>query len=675
VTLDDKTDAAARPGGAAPDMLRQRIETALGKRVAAPSAAAPPPATAPVKRVVASPAPKAKTVAGARVSAPSASRGLGAALASPSGWRGALRRLTRRLAAKLGLRSDSDAELPSDAPELPAAVYLSSLFINLMGLALPMVMLQVYDRILPNQATETLLMLVLGMAGVMILDTAMKIARAYMVGWVTARHQFAVMTDAIERILNAPSALMERDPPSVHLDSISALDTMREFYGGQSRLLLLDLPFVFIFLGLIGFIGGPLILVPLAVIAVLGYISIQRGVELRKVLEIRASHDDRRYDFIIESLLGIHTIKSMAMEPQLQRRFERLQRVGAAASHDTIFLGNQAQIVGNLFSNLTMIGVVTVGAYMVIQGNLTMGTLAACSLLAGRTVQPLLRGLGLWTQIQTISIARSRIDGLFELPPATPETQSIPDNPEGRIDITDMSYAYGPDKPFVLKDLNLNIAAGEIIGLRGGDGSGKSTLIQLLRGELTPMTGQVRIDGHDAAGALRPAIADWMATAPQKVSLFRGTILDNITMFRTGPMIDQAREACRLIGLEDDIHRLASGYDTPVSEGITDELPAGMMQRIVIARALARKPKILLFDEGNSSLDARSDRLLREGLIALKGTMTVLLVTQRPSLLRIADRIFALEKGQLRDAMADYVEPTHAQPATAPAAIAEQVAS
>ncbi len=554
--------------------------------------------------------------------------------------------------------TQSEAGAP---PKLPKAVYVSSLFINLLGLALPMVMLQVYDRILPNEATETLTMLVLGMVGVMILDTAMKMARAYMVGWVTARHHFEMVSDAVSRILHAPGHLMQKDVPSVHLDRLNALETMREFYGGQSRLLLLDLPFIVIFLGLMAFIGGFLVLVPIAMFAVLGTYSIRRGVSLRKVLESRAMHDDRRYDFIIESLLGIQTVKLMAMEPQLQRRFERLQKVGAEASYGTILLGNQAQITGNLFSNLTMIGVVSVGAYMVIQGQLSMGVLAACSLLSGRTIQPLLRGLGLWTQIQTISIARGRVETLFQLPAAPEGELPVLDALAGSVELKQVSFAYDTDEPFVLKDLDLAIAPGEMIGLRGGDGSGKSTLVKLLRGELSPTAGEVKIDGHEISGPMRPALCDWLAIVPQNASLFQGTILENITMFRTGDAIDHAREACRLIGLETEVHRLPEGYDTKVSEGIGDELPAGMLQRIVIARALARKPKFLLFDEGNSSLDSSSDRLLREGFAVLKGSMTIFLVSQRPSLLRVADRVYALEDGKLRDAMADYVETPAAQ--------------
>jgi ATP-binding cassette subfamily C protein LapB len=384
-------------------------------------------------------------------------------------------------------------------------------------------------------------------------------------------------------------------------------------------------------------------------------VAVRRSSALRAVAEQRAGHDDQRHDFIMESLSGIESIKSMAMEPQIQRRFERLQQVGVKASHDAILLGNEAQNGGNLLSSLTMISVVTVGALMVIGGSLSMGTLAACTLLSGRTIQPLLRGLDLWTQIQSLSVTRRRVCSLFELPEA-PAIAAPVVNCTGVIAVRNLGFAHAPDRPAVFSNLDLDVAAGEFLGLRGGDGVGKSTLLSILRGDLVPSRGEVRIDGYDPSGPHRAALGAMVASVPQSAELFRGTILENITLFRTGEAIDSAREAARLIGLEAIIHHLPEGYDTMVGEGVSSTLPDGLCQRIAIARALAGRPKILLFDEANSALDVKSDRLLREGLATLKGRMTVILASQRPSLLRIADRIVVLRDGALHAASADLDE-------------------
>ncbi|MGI9415268.1 MAG: ATP-binding cassette domain-containing protein, partial [Hyphomicrobiales bacterium] len=315
-------------------------------------------------------------------------------------------------------------------------------------------------------------------------------------------------------------------------------------------------------------------------------------------------------------------------------------------------LGNSAQIVGNLFSNLAMISVVTVGAYLVVNGSLTMGALAACTLLSGRTIQPVLKGLGLWTQVQSVSVARARVAKLFELTQSEAGEAQRLDRIDGAITLSAVSFSYAPDEPLVLKDIDLSIAPGEMIGLCGGDGSGKSSIAKLIRGEYPPTSGEVLIDGYASSGEWRTALEEWISYVPQNASIFQGTILENIAMFRGGEAIDAAREAARLIGLEEDVHRLPLGYDMRLNEGITEELPVGIIQRIIIARALARKSKILVFDEGNSALDGGADRQLREGLQKLKGEKTVILVSQRPSLLRIADRTFELREGRLHDFIA-----------------------
>ncbi len=532
-------------------------------------------------------------------------------------------------------------------PPLGRSVTIGSVVINLLALALPLVILQVYDRVLPNQSYDTLSLLLLGLTGVMILDTFMKLARSYLVGWNAARYEHQLALAAMERVLDAPPHLIENDAPSINVDRMLAIDALRDFYGGQSRLLLLDLPFTALFLLLIAIVGGPIVFVPLALFVVLGAATVICSRSLRSVLETRSAYDDRKYDFIVEVLGGIHTVKSMAMEPQVQRRFERLQKSGIDAAYRTIVLGNSAQSYGNLFANLTMISMVSVGAVFVIKGDLTIGSLACCTLLAGRTIQPLLKGLGLWTQLQSLSISRRRVDELFSLPPVRTDRPASVAECDGRIQIRDLAFGYESEGPALFEGIDLDVEPGEIVGLRGEDGSGKTTFVRLMLGQLAASRGEIRIGGYDVCGPWGDALSEWVAYVPQSTSVFKGTILENITMFRTGDAIDAAREAARLIGLEADIHRLPDGYDTPISEGITEELPAGFMQRIVIARALARRPRVLIFDEAYGALDASSDRQLREAFEQLRGRMTVVVVSLRPSLLRVADRVFELRGGAL----------------------------
>ena len=555
-----------------------------------------------------------------------------------------------------------EEEVPADweneAKKLPIApihpaVLVSTVFINLLGLALPMVVLQVYDRIIPNKALDTFALLLIGLAVVLLLDGIMRVARAYLIGWSGAGFENETAVESVERILFTPSRTIEQDPPGIHIDRLNAIDTLRDFYGGQSRLLLIDLPFVLVFLGLVAIIGGWIVAVPLVIFATLAVVTLVCGTRLREVLEQRAEQDDRRYDFIIEALNGIQTIKTMAMEPQIQRRFERLQKTGVEASYQTIALGNLAQNFGNLFSSLTMISVVSVGAYLIINGSLTVGTLAACTLLSGRSVQPVLRGLGLWTQLQGLSIAKARLQRLYDLSEKKlPNTARETVECTGDIQLRNLTYFYDGDEKPAINNLSLDILPGTMIGLRGGDGCGKSTLVRLIKGDMVPTSGTLKIDGCEISSPAWQQLSAAIAYVPQHSDIFTGTILQNITMFKTGEAIDAAREAARLLGLEADIHRLPEGYDTSLSEGISDELPMGMMQRITIARSIARKPKILLFDEANSSLDGRADKLLREAFCKLKGRVTIVLVSHRPSLLRLCDHVYELDKGEIKTAVA-----------------------
>jgi ATP-binding cassette, subfamily C, bacterial LapB len=546
---------------------------------------------------------------------------------------------------------EDNSKNPPVAP-LHSAVLVGTVFINLLALALPLVVLQVYDRIIPNQALDTFLLLLIGLSVVLLLDGILRVSRAYLVGWAGVCFENEVAVEAVERILFAPSSVIEQNPPGIHIDRLNAIDALRDFYGGQSRLLLIDLPFVVVFLGLVAAIGGWIVIVPLLMFATLSLVTMICGNHLREVLEQRAEQDDRRYDFIIEALNGIQTIKTMAMEPQIQRRFERLQKAGVSASYKTIKLGNLAQNFGNLFSSLTMISVVSVGAYLIINGSLSVGALAACTLLSGRSVQPVLRGLGLWTQLQGLSIAKARLQGVYDLPEVKDRLRL--DHTlecKGELKLRNLTYIYDGDENPAIKDISLDIDPGAMIGLHGGDGGGKSTLVKLMIGELAPVSGTLKIDGYEISGPRREQLIRSIAYVPQHSEIFTGTILQNITMFNTGEAIDAAREAARLLGLEADIHRLPEGYDTNLSEGISDELPMGMMQRIIIARNLARKPGILLFDEANSSLDGRADKMLRTAFEKLKGNITVVIVSNRPSLLRLCDHIYELENGEIKSAV------------------------
>ena len=480
---------------------------------------------------------------------------------------------------------------------------------------MPIVILQVYDRILPNQAIETLLLLALGLLVVILLDALCRGLRSYITGWNAARFEHLAACRAVERILAGRISDLEAEAPGVHLDRLTAVGTLRDFHAGQAKLLMIDLPFVSLFLGLVFVIGGSLVLVPLVLFALLGLTSLLIGRILREALSERAALDDRRYNFAIEVLGGLHTIKLLAMEAFMERRYERLQEGAAAATYEVTFAGNLAQMLGWFFSNLTMVAVGALGASQVMEGSLSIGGLAACTLLSGRSVQPVLRALGLWAQYQGITIAQRRFDEIFA---ATPECESRAARPapsRGDIELDEVSFRYGDDSPLLLDRVSLRIAAGETLSISGESGSGKSTFLLLLMGLLRPSGGEIRVGGQALTAIDQAAWRRTVAFMPQAAVLFQGTILENLTLFRETMVLEEALEAGRLLGVDQSVRRLPDGYQTKVGDGAEMELPVGLRQGIGMARALAGRPRVILFDEANGGLDGAADQALKDALL------------------------------------------------------------
>lgn len=531
-------------------------------------------------------------------------------------------------------------------PMIRKDILFASLVLNSLSLALPMVLLQVYDRIIPNVALNTLSFLIFGMLGVLVIDVILRTARSYLAGWLGAKFEHDMGCTAMAKLFRTELSELEKNSAGVHLDRLSAIDSVRDFYSSQAGLALVDLPFVLIFLGLLGFIGGTLLVIPVLLLIILGIIAFKLGEHLKTAIENDTLWEDRRYSFIIEVLNGIHSVKSMAMEHLMDRRYERMMESCSQASYKVIFLNNLAQGIGSSFSQITMIAVASVGSLMVISGSITMGALAASTLLAGRTVQPLLRALSIWTRFQHIQIANQKLTAINNLSEERQNEERHLDKITS-IELKNFSFKYGENSPLILKNINLKLKPGDIIGIKGGNGSGKSTLLWSLMGGLHPTEGEFLVNGEASENFSTHSLRTKIAYLPQKPVMFRGTILDNLTMFQGDDYIDDALEVGEMLHLDTILARMPEGYETRIGDGSQNEIPSGIAQRITIARALASKPDVILFDEANSGLDNNSDQDLINLMARLKGKCTIILVSYRPSLLKLADTLYDLKEGRL----------------------------
>jgi ATP-binding cassette subfamily C protein LapB len=523
---------------------------------------------------------------------------------------------------------------------------LASFFLNVLGLAMPMSLLQVYDRILPNKSTGTMVLLLTAVLGALVLESILSFGRSYITGWIGAKFEHNAGCKALDRLLMTGIASFEKEGSGVHLERMGSLATVREFYAGQALLTILDLPFAILYLSLVGFMGGVLVIVPIVLLLGFGFSAMQIGTSLRHAIQKRMTADDRRFNFIIEVLGGIHSVKAFAMEAQMVRRYERLQESCAEGYHTVALKSAQALSVSSFFSQLTMISVAGFGSLIVINGDMTTGGLAACSLLAGRAMAPLQKALSVWTRFQSFLLARERLEAIFALEPEAPATLPRMPVAKGRLELENVSFRFAEKLPHVVKDINIGVEEGECIAIAGGNGSGKTTLLTLMQGSLRPTSGRMLVDGEDVIQYEPQSVRDQIAYLPQSGVLFQGTILQNITMFR--PEFDDiAVETAGLLGLDEVVATMAMGYDTSVGDGAYDSLPRGIKQRIAIARALVNNPRIVLFDEANTAVDTAGDNFLRVWLERAKGKRTLVLVTHRPSLVKLADRVFDLEDGLL----------------------------
>jgi ATP-binding cassette subfamily C protein LapB len=334
------------------------------------------------------------------------------------------------------------------------------------------------------------------------------------------------------------------------------------------------------------------------------------------------------------------------MEAQMVRRYERLQEGCAEGSYEVALKSSSALGVSSFFSQATMIAVAAFGSMIVIDGDMTTGGLAACSMLAGRAMNPLQKALSVWTRFQTFLLARERLTKLFNMPAEAPANLPKIGTIKGRLEMQAISFRYGEKLPYVIKDTSIDIRDGECVAIAGGNGSGKTTLLTIMQGALRPTTGSLMIDGVDVTSYEPQSVRDRVAYLPQSGVLFQGTILQNITMFRS-ELDDVAVETAALLGLDEVVATMAMGFDTSVGDGAYDSLPRGIKQRIAIARSLVNNPRIVLFDEANTAVDSAGDNFLRVWLERAKGKRTLVLVTPRPSLAKMADRVFDLSNGTL----------------------------
>ena len=523
----------------------------------------------------------------------------------------------------------------------------ASLFVNVASLALPFVVLQVYDRMIPFAAMETFTIMMIALLGILVLEGIVRTFRTIVLNHCGAALEHQTSVAAIRHLLSANTLAFEKYSTSEYLERLQSIDKIREFYAGQSIQLVVDFVFAGFYLALVWVIAGSLVMIPLTLLGIFMLVSFFGGRALRKALVERAALNERRQNFMIEMLRGIHTVKATAMEGQIQRRYERLQAQSAEGVYRLSRINSMFAGLGMTLAQTASISFVGIGSYFVINNQLTIGALAAGTMLSGRILQPALQGMGVWSQYQGLSIAFDDLEEIFDIESEFSERTNDEFEINGELELCNVTFRYPQSDAAILRSLNLKIGAGEVIGVTGANGCGKSTLLSLLMGHLTPQEGEVLLDGREISEIHPNVLRNYVRIMPQQGVIFKGSILENLTLFREGHHIQDAIALSQKLGLDRIISRLPDGLDTDVGGTPVGTISEGVRQKIVIVRALVGNPKVILFDDANANFDFKNDNLLLELMKSYRPHTTIVIVSHRPAYLRLCDRVYELSDGGL----------------------------
>lgn len=530
---------------------------------------------------------------------------------------------------------------------LYSEVILASLLINLFALASPLFIMNVYDRVVPNHAIETLWVLGIGITTVYVFDLLMRTLRGYFIDVAGKRTDIILSANIFERVLGMK---MESRPASVGAfsNSLHEFDSFRDFFTSATLGTLIDLPFILLFILIIWMIGGPLAIIPLVVVP----LSLATGYLIQRALKGRVHdllrHSSQKQATLIEILTGLETIKSLGAASPMQRRWENVVGHIANLSLKTRFLSSGASNLTQFYQQMATVGVVIYGVYLITDGELSMGGLIACTILTGRALAPLGQLAATLTRYQQAMAAYTSTDSMMALPQERPAGKEFLERPElaGAIEFKNVSFHY-PEQPVdAITNLSFKIKAGERVAIIGRIGSGKTTIEKLILGLYEPTAGSILIDSTDQRQIDPADLRRQIGYVQQDTFLFYGSVKDNIMMGMPHADHPAVLRAATIAGVTDFVNKHPSGFDMPVGER-GEGLSGGQRQSVAVARALLREPPIMVMDEPSNAMDNTTEEIFKSRFGEWIENRTLILVTHRASLLSLVDRVIMIDSGRV----------------------------
>jgi subfamily B ATP-binding cassette protein HlyB/CyaB len=527
-------------------------------------------------------------------------------------------------------------------------VLVASFFLQFFALITPLFFQVVIDKVLVHRGLRTLEVLAIGLATIAVFEAILGGLRTYLFAHTTNRIDVELGARLFRHLTSLPLAYFQTRRAGDSIARVRELENIRNFLTSSALTLVIDLVFTVVFLAVMVVYSPWLTLIVLSAFPFYIGISACATPFFRRRLDEKFQRGAENQAFLVESITGVETLKAMAVEPQMQRRWDEQLAAYVAASFRVLSLGNVASQAVQLVSKLVTVAILFFGAKLVIEGNLTVGELVAFNMLASRVNIPVLRLAQIWQDFHQARLSVERLGDILNTRPEPTIGSGRAALPpiRGEVTFEHVDFRYRIDGPEIIHDVSFRVPPGQIVGIVGRSGSGKSTLAKLIQRLYVPEAGRVLVDGIDLA-MMDPAwLRRQLGVVLQEDVLFNRSVRDNIALADPAMPMEQIIAAASLAGAHEFVLQLPEGYDTLVGER-GSSLSGGQRQRIAIARALVTDPRILIFDEATSALDYESERIIQDNMQQICERRTVFVIAHRLSTVRRADRIITIERGRL----------------------------
>jgi subfamily B ATP-binding cassette protein HlyB/CyaB len=513
-------------------------------------------------------------------------------------------------------------------------VLIASLVIQLLALALPLFTQVIIDKVVVHRTQSTLITLAVAMGVFTLFSAALSWVRQYLILFTGNRVDAVLGGHVWNHLLRLPMPYFAHRPTGVIAARLHGVETIREFLASAAVTLILDLPFLLIFVAIMFWYSVTLTLVVLSILTVIVGLSLLVAPIFQRRLNEQFLRSARHQAFVTEYVAGMETVKSLQLEPQLNDKYAALLSAFLESGLRTRQLANTYNtIASGLEQSMTLL-ILALGAWIVMttdmttSGAFTIGMLVAFQMFAQRVSQPMLRLVGLWQQFQQARLSVDRLGDLMNAPvePYTDQPRRELAAQRGEVHIEQLAFRYAEERPLLYESLSFRLAPGTVTALMGPSGCGKSTLAKLLQGFYLPTRGAIKLDGIDARHLSANELRSYFGVVPQETLLFSGSVRDNLLLAAPGADFEELVAACKVAQIHEVIERLPKGYDTELGERGTG-LSGGQKQRLAIARALLKRPRILIFDEAIASLDSATSEEFIRTVNSLHGRVTILFIT------------------------------------------------